>query len=106
MGAAVARWWGMDDAVLHMIRRLPSQLPVRQADGDDDVLRAVASAANEAVDAQALPILQQAGAIERVAQRYARALDLTARDIQTAIQASGTPGGLGRDESKDAEIAA
>jgi eukaryotic-like serine/threonine-protein kinase len=89
MGAAVARWWGMDDAVLHMIRRLPTQVPVRHADGDDEVLRTVASAANEAVDALAVPAAQQAGAIERVAQRYARVLEVTARDLQAALQASG-----------------
>jgi non-specific serine/threonine protein kinase len=94
MGAAVARWWGMDDAVLHMIRRLPTQVPVRHADGDDEVLRTVASAANEAVDALALPAAQQAGAIERVAQRYARVLEVTARDLQAALQASGA-GGIG-----------
>ena len=70
MGAAVARWWGMDDAVLHMMRRLPTQAPVRQVDSDDDVLRYVGSAANEAVDALSLPVAQQAAAIERVAQRY------------------------------------
>ena len=86
MGAAVARWWGMDDAVLHMIRRLPAQLPVRHADTDDDVLRCVASAANEAVDALALPAALQAAAIERVAQRYARTLDVTARDLHAALQ--------------------
>jgi len=97
MGAAVARWWGMDDAVLHMIRRLPLQLPVRQADGDDDVLRVVASAANEAVDALALPALQQAGAIERVAQRYARVLNLAAKDVHDALQASALAKGIGSD---------
>jgi len=101
MGAAVARWWGMDDAVLHMIRRLPEQLPVRQADSDDDVLRCVASAANETVDALALPAAQQAGAIELVAQRYARALDVTARDIQAALQASASAGSLRGDEDRD-----
>ncbi len=95
MGAAVARWWGMDDAVLHMIRRLPLQLPVRQVDSDDDMLRCVASAANEAVDALALPALHQAAAIERVAQRYGRALDVTARDLQTALQASAAGAALG-----------
>ncbi len=93
MGAAVARWWGMDEAVLHMIRRLPPQLPVRTADSDDDVLRCVASAANEAVDALALPAAQQAAAIERVAQRYARNLNVTARDIQSALQGGATSGG-------------
>ena len=88
MGAAVARWWGMDDAVLHMIRRLPAKLPVRHTDTDDDVLRCVASAANEAVDALTLPAALQAAAIERVAQRYARALEVTARDVHSALHAS------------------
>ena len=101
MGAAVARWWGMDEAVLHMIRRLPTQLPVRQADSDDDVLRCAASAANEAVDALALPIAQQAAAIDRVAQRYARSLDLSAKDLHTALQASASVvgGGAADDET-------
>jgi non-specific serine/threonine protein kinase len=90
MGAAVARWWGMDDAVLHMIRRLPTTLPVRQADTDDDVLRTVASAANEAVDALALPAAAQAAAIERVVHRYARTLAFTVRDLQAALQIAAT----------------
>jgi eukaryotic-like serine/threonine-protein kinase len=88
MGAAVARWWGMDDAVLHMIRRLPVAAPVRSPDSDDDTLRTVASAANEAVDALALPIERHAAALERVAQRYARTLELTARDLVGALRAS------------------
>ncbi len=88
MGAAVARWWGMNDAVLHMIRRLPPDLPVRHVDSDDDMLRCVASAANEAVDALAQP----PGAIERVAQRYARTLAVTARDIHAALQAGAAMG--------------
>ena len=58
------------------------------ADNDDDMLRAVGSAANEAVDALALPPARQAAAIERVSQRYARALDLTPRDLNAAMQAS------------------
>jgi eukaryotic-like serine/threonine-protein kinase len=98
MGAAVARWWGMDDAVLHMIRRLPTQLPVRQADSDDDVLRCAASAANEAIDALALPAAQQGAAIERVAQRYARVLNLTAKDVHEALQASASAQGVGSEE--------
>lgn len=88
MGAAVARWWGMDDAVLHMIRRLSPAAPVRQADNDDDMLRTVASAANEAIDVLALPVPRQPAALERVAQRYARLLDLTPRDLVAALQAS------------------
>lgn len=89
MGLAVARWWGMDDAVVHMLRRLPLGLPVRTPVGDDDMLRLVASAANEAIDTLALPASRQGAAIERVAQRYARTLELTAKDLITAMQASG-----------------
>ncbi|HVK33595.1 MAG TPA: protein kinase, partial [Burkholderiaceae bacterium] len=88
MGAAVARWWGMDDAVLHMIRRLSPASPVRQPDNDDEMLRVVASAANEAVDGLALPASRQGAMLERVAQRYARVLELTPRDLAAALQAS------------------
>jgi non-specific serine/threonine protein kinase len=57
IGAAVARHWGLGDEMMHMIRRLPRNLPVRAPDNDIDVLRITASAANEAVDA-----LMQGGA--------------------------------------------
>jgi HD-like signal output (HDOD) protein len=103
MGAAVARWWGMDDAVLHMIRRLPPQVPVRQCENDDDMLRCVASAANEAVDVLALPNAQLVVAVERVAQRYARTLGLSARDLHAALQASaGMAAGLQADAQQAA----
>lgn len=91
MGAAVARHWGLDEAVLHMIRRLPLNTPVRTPDNDDDVLRAVASAAHEAVDAQRLAARQAVAALDRVAQRYGRVLDMTREDLQLALQA-GTQG--------------
>lgn len=55
LGAAVARHWGLGDEMLHMIRRLPKDLPVRTPDTDTDVLRLTASAANEAVDASLVP---------------------------------------------------
>lgn len=104
MGAAVARWWGMDEAVLHMIRRLSPASPVRQPDNDDEMLRVVASAANEAVDALALPAPRQAAALERVAQRYARVLELTPRDLAAALQASagGTPAAPDTDHTRNA----
>ncbi len=92
MAQAVARWMGLgsaaDDTVLQLMRRLPLDKPVRSADSDDEVLRALASAANEAIDALALPPAHQSAAIERVAKRYARALHITARDLTAALQAS------------------
>ena len=86
-GTAVARHWGLGDEVMHLIRRLSPVLPVRAAERDDDLIRATASCANEAVDATGLPAQRQGSAIERVAQRYAKLLGVTARDLQDALQA-------------------
>jgi eukaryotic-like serine/threonine-protein kinase len=88
MGQAVLRWWGMDDAVLHMTRRLPLATPVRGVESDDDMLRAVASAANEAIDTLALAESRRAAALARVAHRYARVIDLPPRDWSATLQAS------------------
>jgi hypothetical protein len=93
MALAVARWMGLggsDDSVLKLMRRLPLDKAVRSADNDDDLLRALGSAANEAIDALALPPERHAAAIERVAKRYARVLDLTPRDLMAAVQASAS----------------
>jgi len=89
LGAAVARHWGLGEDVQHMMRRLPRERAVRAPDGDGDMLRAAASAANEAVDAAALlPPARLAQGLVNVAQRYARALEIGARDLQDALQAA------------------
>ena len=85
-GTAAARHWGLGDDVLHMIRRLAADAPVRKPDGDADLLRIVASAANEAVDALALPSPRIAGALANVAQRYARTLRLDMKALHAALQ--------------------
>jgi eukaryotic-like serine/threonine-protein kinase len=85
-GLAVARQWGLDDSVLHMIRRFPSGATVRTLENDDDMLRAVASCANDLLDALALPARHGHAALQKVAQRYARALNLSQRDLQLAAQ--------------------
>jgi eukaryotic-like serine/threonine-protein kinase len=88
LGAAVARHWGFGDDVMHMARRLPFDAPVRRADADADVLRITASAANDAVDAVSrLAGSQAAAAIAQIAQRYARALGISARDLGDALEA-------------------
>ena len=87
VGAAVARHWGLGDQVLHLIRRLPKDLPVRTPNGDGDRLRATASAANDAVDAASTlagPRLAQALTV--LAQRYARSLNVNLRDVQEALE--------------------
>ena len=87
LGSAVARHWGLGEEVLHMIRRLAADTPVRKPDGDADVLRIVASAANEAVDAlELLPASRVAAALSQVAQRYGRALRIDMKALHGALQ--------------------
>ena len=87
MGAAVARHWGMGNEVLHMVRPLSKLAPVRGPDNDNDLLRATASAANEAVDAaQTLRPQQLAQALTGIAQRYAKVLQLNAASFQEALE--------------------
>jgi len=88
IGAAVARHWGLDDTVLHLIRRMPQATQPRTVDNDDDMLRAVASCANEAIDAIELPPARRPQALRRVAQRYSRALRISFNDLQDALKAS------------------
>jgi len=96
LGAAVARQWGLDDAMLHMARRVSPSTPIRSAETDDEVLRLTASCANEVIDATALPPNQQVSALQRVAQRYARVLGVTLRDLQ--LSAQGIAPGSAEDE--------
>ena len=85
LGAAVAKYWGLGEEVQHMMRRLPVNRPIRNADNDADMLRAVASAANEVVDVITyLPQSRMAQALAQVVQRYNRLLKL---DISTLTQA-------------------
>ncbi len=116
-GSAVARHWGLGDDVLHMIRRLPVDAPVRKPDGDADLLRLVASAANEIVDAvSSLPAQKVGAALGNVAQRYSRVLRITTRTLAEALQeardvlrkGSAPPAGEAAtttDEDKDAAAA-
>lgn len=86
LGSAVARHWGLDDRVVHMIRRVPWAAPVHSPDGDDDLLRLTASCANEVVDANAVPPHHRQAWLQRVMQRYGRVLGVTLRDLQLAAQ--------------------
>jgi len=89
LGAAVARYWGLTEDVLAMIRRMPPGRPVHAADSDSDVLRFSASAANEAVDiVTQLPGNKVGSALAAVAQRYGRALSITVKDISEGLQAA------------------
>ena len=86
LGSAAARHWGLGDEVLHMIRRLPTELAVRKPDDDEGLLRIVASAANEVVDALGLPPAKVSAALNQVVARYARTLRLTTRIVHDAVE--------------------
>ncbi len=112
-GSAVARQWGLGDEILHMIRRLPIDAPVRKPDGDPDVLRLVASAANEAVDIVShLPPQKISAALGVVAQRYARVLRINTRSLVDALHEAremlrkGGASPSDQSEAEGAEVAA
>lgn len=89
LGRAVARQWGLSDEILHMTRRLAADVPVRRPDTDADMLRLVASAANEAVDALGLqPPTRVAPALAQVVLRYGRSLGFNGRELSDAVQAA------------------
>ncbi len=91
LGLAVLRHWGFDEAVLTMLRRLPLGTVPRGADTDEALLRAVASCANECDEAIELPRARRRLALRRVAQRYARLLKITARDLERLVGLSPSP---------------
>lgn len=87
LGAAVAKHWGLGEEVQHMMRRLDVNRPVRNADNDADIVRAVASAANEVVDVITyLPQSKMAQALAQITQRYARLLKLENSTLTQALQ--------------------
>ncbi|HEY2189124.1 MAG TPA: HDOD domain-containing protein [Caldimonas sp.] len=85
LGSAAARQWGLGQEIAHMIHRLPIEAPVRKPDNDNELLRIVASAANEAVEALALPAPKATRALNEVVVRYARTLRLTTRILDDAL---------------------
>ena len=67
---AVIRQWGFGDDIAYMIRRLAVDAAVRKPDSDNDLLRIVASVANEAVDAvYRQPANKVGAAFGNIAQR-------------------------------------
>ncbi len=91
LGSAVMHHWGLDDGVQHMVRRAPPTGPIHAPASDVDMLGLVASCANDVLDAVNLPPRQAIPAVQRVAQRYGRALNISLKDIQDALQPSSAP---------------
>lgn len=86
IGHTVVKGWGLDSQVLAAMRPLSRQAPVRKPDDHAGVMRATASAANEIIEAAHLsPPPRRMAALNHVVQRYARALDLSLKDVQAAL---------------------
>ncbi len=86
IGLAVAKRWGFDDELLQVLRRWPDTGVVRSGENDNDMLRSIASCANELCDLEMLTPTQQLPSLTRIAQRYARVLHLAPKDLQIAMQ--------------------
>ena len=57
---------------------------------DDDMLRTIASCANEAVEATMQPAARVQPAMQKVVARYGRALEISLADLQDALLAART----------------
>ena len=90
MGISVARYWGFDDEVLHMMRRQPPEMPVRGAHGDAELLRLTCSLAAELVEALTLTETKRQLALEMATRRYARSLGLGLREVMEAVYPPAT----------------
>lgn len=85
LGLAVAKHWGLDEALVQALRPLNLQSPVRKPDDRTDTLRALASVSNEALAVLDLPVAKQAQALNHVVQRYGRALEINLKEVQEAL---------------------
>ncbi|WP_298013657.1 HDOD domain-containing protein [uncultured Aquabacterium sp.] len=84
----VMRHWGLHDRLVQAARPLPRGALVRRPSGPEETLRTVASLANELADARLSPGPRGATALHQAATRYARALDVTAKECQQVLEQS------------------
>jgi non-specific serine/threonine protein kinase len=82
---ATLRHWSLAAGLQKMASRPAIDSPVHHAGTDTETLRLTAALAVELVDALALPEPKRRQSIEHATRRYARALSLSARDIQLAL---------------------
>ena len=85
---AVMRHWGMHERLQSACRPLNRTTPVRHPREPDEILRTVASLANELVNAASLQAepAKVASAVHHASTRYVRALDLSAKECQLTLE--------------------
>jgi HD-like signal output (HDOD) protein len=84
--AAVLKHWGLHERLIQAARPLGRSAPVRTPSSPEDSLRAVASLANEMVNAAALGPQKAGQALNQVYARYARALALSAKECNLTLE--------------------
>jgi hypothetical protein len=86
LSIAVMRHWGMDERQQQAARPLNKTTPVRRPDDGEEMMRAVASLANELTAAVGIEPARQQAVLHHCFTRYARALGLTFKDCQEALE--------------------
>ncbi|MDI1348190.1 HDOD domain-containing protein [Aquabacterium sp.] len=86
LSAAVMRHWGLHERLVQAARPLGLQRGVRHPANPDDILRTVASMANEVVNATALQGPKFLAAMQQVHLRYARPLELGPKECGQALE--------------------
>ena len=86
LSIAVMRYWGMDERLLQAARPLSRTSPVRRPDDGEEMLRSVASLANELTVAVGQESARQQVLVNQCFMRYGRALGLTFKDCQEALE--------------------
>ena len=84
--AAVMRHWGLHERLVQAARPVGLQRGVRHPANPDDILRTVASMANEVVNATALQGPKFLAAMQQVHARYARPLELGPKECGQALE--------------------
>jgi non-specific serine/threonine protein kinase len=83
---AVMRYWGMHERLQQAARPLSRSNPVRMPVSAEEILRCVASLANEVIATMSLEPVKAAQAMHNVYLRYARALGLTPKECALTLE--------------------
>ncbi|MBX3604682.1 MAG: HDOD domain-containing protein [Piscinibacter sp.] len=84
LGLGIAKSWGLPDTLQRCMRRPEGEPPTRVPDKPAERLRCLAVAANELTDTLLRTEGDPTAALAAAAERHARALGLTAREIASA----------------------
>lgn len=85
VGTFVVRSWGLGDQASRMMRRIAPDAPIHAGASDDEVLRATASCANDAMDALELQPRARDRALAALVQHYGPTLALTEAGLRRAL---------------------